>query len=349
MATSNIKKQMNESPFLPLEIFFNILLCLPAEFLFNCGRYVCKAWAEIIRDPIFIKSQALMSKSGLLIQGRLPQNLLFVEIKDGELQERHLKHNFPGMLLSSCRGLLLFYLPDPYKSVFRVFNPITMQAEILPFPFETYRGDFRCYIVYISQTEEYKVICLYSKPRPLNWDIWTLGIDREWRNYFAPTCDSEDVLSSVTVAEVVYVALKQSTIIAINLLTEKFRFIELSGEILTLPYLRVNMKNSLSFVVKQGDNACICVLRDLEKHELVKVCEIKDTFQGMDVSSDHFFSIGWLENIWFYVFQRRLSGGLQSNRLEAYDKNTGKARVFSIVNGNHHQSYLIHSSTLVTW
>ncbi|CAA3021147.1 F-box At3g52320 isoform X1 [Olea europaea subsp. europaea] len=326
MATSNNKKQMNESPFLPLEVFFNILLCLPAEFLFNCGRYVCKAWAQIIRDPIFIKSHVLMSKSGLLIQGRLPQNFLFVEIKDDKLQERHLKHNFPGMLLSGCRGLLLFYLPDPCKSAFRVLNPITMQEEILPFPFGTFRGDFRCYIVYISQTEEYKVICLYSKARPLNWDVWTLGIDREWRSFFAPTYDSEDILSSVSVAEVVYVTVKPTNIIAINLVIEKFGFIELSREILTLPYLCVDVKNTLSFLVKQGANACICVLRDLEKQELVKVCEIKDTFRGMDVSSDRFASIGWLENNWFYVFQRRLSGHLRNNRLEVYDQNIGKAR-----------------------
>ncbi|XP_022897189.1 uncharacterized protein LOC111410846 [Olea europaea var. sylvestris] len=157
------------------------------------------------------------------------------------------------------------------------------------------------------------------------------------------------MLSSVSVAEVVYVTVKPTTIIAINLLTEKFGFIELSREILTLPYLCVDVKNTLSFLVKQGANACICVLRDLEKQELVKVCEIKGTFRGMDVSSDRFASIGWLENNWFYVFQRRLSGHLRSNRLEVYDENTGKARVLSIVNGNHYQNYQIHSSSLVTW
>ncbi|KAL2477978.1 Uncharacterized protein Fot_46992 [Forsythia ovata] len=280
----------------------------------------------------------------------LRENSLFLEIKDAEFEVRHLKRKFPGTLLDSCRGLLLFYLPDPCEATLCVCNPITMQTEILPAPFEIHRGAFRfCRIVYISQTEEYKVICLYYDNKPLNWDVWTLGIDKEWRRLFAPTYEFEDVLSCVSVGEVVYVALYQSTILAINLFTENTRFLQLPGENFTVPYLLVNMKNSLCFVVKQGANVCIWMLKDWEECELVKVYEMKDIFQGMDIPSDCFFSIGWLENNWLFIFKRMVSNPTQRTILMAYEVNTGKKRCLSVSDGIPSQSFQIHSNTLVTW
>ena len=107
-SSSQTKEQKNDIPFVSEDIIFHILVCLPAEFLHYCGKFVCKAFAKIIYDPSYIKAHFLQSKDALFIQkfGE-PYHLCFLEFNEGELRTTHL--NWHGHKVSSCCGLSLFY------------------------------------------------------------------------------------------------------------------------------------------------------------------------------------------------------------------------------------------------
>ncbi|KAL3516910.1 hypothetical protein ACH5RR_023812 [Cinchona calisaya] len=108
---SQVKENLNFLPFLPLDIIFNILILLPAGFLFNSVRYVCKAWASIIRDPAFIKEHLFKSNVRLLIQEyTIPSRGLYLDIQCGKFSVMNLRRCCPGKPIDSCMGLCLYFV-----------------------------------------------------------------------------------------------------------------------------------------------------------------------------------------------------------------------------------------------
>uniref|UniRef100_A0A5B6YYW5 F-box associated beta-propeller type 3 domain-containing protein n=1 Tax=Davidia involucrata TaxID=16924 RepID=A0A5B6YYW5_DAVIN len=183
-ACSNKKKWKNSCmAFLHEEIIFNILTWLPAEVLLNVMRYVCQQWYNIIHDPLFITTHLHRAKAGLLIQNiRHPYSAHFVDVGGGDINSSKVKLRFPGKIMASHDGLLLFRDAKD-DQILHVANPITKKWVTLP-PFNvTYKiASLKCGLACIPSTKEYKVL-LSCKDEKNNRHclIVTVGINNAWR------------------------------------------------------------------------------------------------------------------------------------------------------------------------
>ncbi|KAK9279255.1 hypothetical protein L1049_012933 [Liquidambar formosana] len=160
---SKRRKRKQDIPHLPKEIIFNILSRLPAGFLHEKGKYVCKTWANIIRDRLFITTHLLHSNAGLFIQNWCrPDDARYLEIEGRMFKMTSLKGHFPGVMLASCEGISLFLRKDPHEMLY-VSNNVTMKVAKLPCPPPAIGESFlyRSGITRISHTGAFKVICPY--------------------------------------------------------------------------------------------------------------------------------------------------------------------------------------------
>ncbi|KAG5535120.1 hypothetical protein RHGRI_023040 [Rhododendron griersonianum] len=177
---SNKKKRTN-TPSLPEEIIFYILVWLPADILYNSMRYVCRQWYKIIRDPLFVKEHLLRSTTGLLIQENFSCAAQFGKFGEMNTTETKVNFNFPNVLLATCDGLVLFKDGYDDKEVYAA-NPLTKQRVAAPpFCFPSFRFGLALACAY--STMEYKLVCTYrsKKSKVYHCTMVTMGKDHAWK------------------------------------------------------------------------------------------------------------------------------------------------------------------------
>ncbi|KAI5647397.1 hypothetical protein M9H77_33402 [Catharanthus roseus] len=288
---------MNDVPYLPIDIIFQILLCLPCEFLYECGRFVCKEWASIICSPSFIKAHEVNSKGGLLFQNSAqPYQSNFLNLENWGTTQLRLP--FQGIPLASCRGICLylrqsgepathdecirrcfgFNISSCGRHVFYVVNLVTRQLQVLPSPGE---GFYRfLHIVYVEQLGQFKVVCHFTQSRS-SWLVFTMGIDMSWRKLDVTHSDSDfqSVTRPCSTAVGKYIFLprrEEGNILAINLYDESFRFIESPcGSSFPLYDLQ-KLGDKLSCILYSKGELLMWTLSDLEALEWVQVSNIEE-------------------------------------------------------------------------
>ncbi|KAK7359572.1 hypothetical protein VNO77_01533 [Canavalia gladiata] len=186
---------------LPNDVVAKILKSLPAQFLHNSGRFVCKTWAEILSLPCFKKSHLLHSQCGFLIQdGNGQCKVQSIDARDWELKETQLNFNFPGKIRGSSDGVLLINKSASVMDLY-VANPVTMQVLKLPTLPSICKLCSHCNnIARASSTGEIKVVSLGRDSNGLyNWYVLTVGKGMSWRkiNMAYAKCDPESYLSYV--------------------------------------------------------------------------------------------------------------------------------------------------------
>ncbi|XP_074301303.1 putative F-box protein At3g17490 [Silene latifolia] len=173
------KKIVKCTVYLPRDIIFNILLLVPATFLHQVVRYVCKQWNDIVNDPHFIKVHSQLSLAGLLVQnpfGYLPQ-VYYIEGDDST----EFAFPFPGRIYGSFNGLVLFQDLKNLE-ILSVINPLTKVKINLP----PVRGlkDFSCIGFAITSCGHYKVVVTVHDAHhcpKIQVMVFTIGIDKTWR------------------------------------------------------------------------------------------------------------------------------------------------------------------------
>ncbi|KAL3530319.1 hypothetical protein ACH5RR_009641 [Cinchona calisaya] len=179
---------------LPPEIVFNILLCLPVDILYNVTKYVCRAWYNIMSSPNFIDAHRLRSDTDGLIQIEkqicsAPYLKLAAKGDKDDGVPETTKIPFldcPGLVMSSCNGLLLYENLSNYY----IANPVTNEIVTLPPPPEklfwfTWPLNFG----YASSSKRHKVVD-WDVDQRMNLQyfckILTVGVDKAWRCLTSP-------------------------------------------------------------------------------------------------------------------------------------------------------------------
>lgn len=357
-------KDLNISPFLPLDIVFHILILLPADFLYYTARYVCKDWANIIRDPSFTKEHLLKSKSGLLIQEyTVPSRGVFLYMQDGNFSMTHVRRDFPGKPIDSCRGLCLFYMPygrhryfgrqwkitDDSRALY-VVNPVTMQIGVLP-PLGNGWVQY-CHLAYILRTGQYVVVCLFKNCGIINGLVLTVGIDLSWRKLNLPLAGrimDGVVHATSVVGEVLYLSQSSTEIIATNLYDETSCLFQLPNGISNTSYWILKMGENLSCLVPEESGLNIYVLRDSKKSEWAKICQITDAITRNRIPLFCLVPLGWLDNGPNIVLQSKLWCCRRRNFIIVVNTETGEATPLSFSNDGPFRYILIHVNSLIKW
>ncbi|WMV48276.1 hypothetical protein MTR67_041661 [Solanum verrucosum] len=161
----------DDTSILPIDILLNILINVPAKPLLRF-KSVSKPWNVMISDNQFKKTHRDQSKA--LGHEKL---LIMLQRTTGEFEFIHLenhkgiveKQNFPkkfqrAHILCSCDGLVLLKKPKAYKK-FILWNPSSGQHRIIECPYHklyNYNLPHACGLCYDSDTDDYKVILIYS-------------------------------------------------------------------------------------------------------------------------------------------------------------------------------------------
>ncbi|XP_028099939.1 putative F-box protein At3g52320 isoform X1 [Camellia sinensis] len=350
ISCSQSKNQKNDRPFLSEDMFFHILILLPAAFLHDCGRYVCKAWAKIIRDPAFIKAHLLQSKGGLFIQKYCrPYPAHFLELKGGEFKETSLNRYFPGQMVSSSGGLSLFCGSHPQKFLY-VGNYVTMQYESLPFPIAANELFPACHIAFIPHTGEYKVVCHCVSLRGVHrWLVLTVGKNMLWRKLETPLAGNNlDYVeqTSVTIGGVLYWSQRSSGIYAIDLCDESSYSIQVPNEFVEESYWLLELGHRLSCLVNHQREIHVCILKDMHRSEWDKLYKVREVIDTQKFSFRTFIPVGWMDNGQLLIFIIRRFGNWKERLIGAYNVKTGETKAF-----NDFDTQLIHLHTngLASW
>lgn len=180
---------------LPEELLFEILLHLPADFLYDRARLVCRSWCRIIRSEAFARAQVRRSTYGLLLSS-LPHwhsHPIYVTASRGRvesLETSELSYKCRTRIMASCNGLALELLHDDGAISLHVINPATKQPFILPSVCTHSKRVHkdRCGIGYSAASMEYKVFVPYLLVNDLPYHqrvglhVLTVGVDKSWRN-----------------------------------------------------------------------------------------------------------------------------------------------------------------------
>ncbi|XP_074293805.1 putative F-box protein At4g38870 [Silene latifolia] len=181
-SSSNLSRN---TPYLPIEVIFNILIFIPGNALFHVMRYVCKQWYDIIRDPDFIKLNCLMSTPGFLIQETdCPHSdhnhVIHIDADTPTLNDATEIQIPSHTAVVSCFNGLVLLINSSNREIFHVANPMTKENISLP-PVE---GMSTAGIA-VDSTGCYKVVCV-SGASPYYDDqvklsVFTIGINKAWR------------------------------------------------------------------------------------------------------------------------------------------------------------------------
>ncbi|TMW96558.1 hypothetical protein EJD97_007153 [Solanum chilense] len=171
MSKTKLRKTMyeNDTCVIPHDILFDILIKVPVPSLLRF-KSVSKSWNAIISDNnMFAKAQRDQSKA-------LGRQKIMLQRAMGEFEFIHLENrivekiNFPikkfqrARILCSCDGLVLSKRPKAYKN-FVLWNPSSRQHRIIECPYNklySYNIPYACGLCYDSDTDDYKVILIYS-------------------------------------------------------------------------------------------------------------------------------------------------------------------------------------------
>lgn len=189
-------------PTLPQDIITVILLMLPTKSLLVFWN-VCRAWRDIIRDPVFIKrhfqSRASKGNSYLLYAPLEHRNYdrAFRLLCDRSFDEA-LDIEFPVELrdvsfivVGSCNGLLCLTNTDSYGTVIYLCNPFIRKCRTINIPITgLLRSSEDCLHVHIAlgfgyfdQTDDYKIvrIALSSEIDMVKIEVYSMITDL-WRD-----------------------------------------------------------------------------------------------------------------------------------------------------------------------
>ncbi|XP_074309959.1 putative F-box protein At3g17490 isoform X2 [Silene latifolia] len=164
---------------LPRDIIFNILLLVPALFLHQVVRYVCKQWNDIVNDPRFIKAHCQLSSAGLLVQSPFDPPLVYY-IEGDDLKE--FAFPLPGRIYGSFNGLVLFHEKNN-PQILSVINPLTKAKINLP-PVQGLKEYFPIIGFAITSSGHYKVVVTLrdeGQCSKIQVMVFTVGIDKAWR------------------------------------------------------------------------------------------------------------------------------------------------------------------------
>lgn len=181
---------------LPRDILFKIFTLIPAKYLHNSIRLVCKSWRTIIQDPHFINAHLdyySKSKSNLIFQAKdrdsRKSNMISLKINRGSLETASLlcrSRNFDEgpTIKASCNGLVLIR----FGCDLFIANPITKWSSKLPSPGQSSIHTFKTKysFAYNHSAKEYKVVCSFQEREMLFiCIIHTVGTD-SWREIKMP-------------------------------------------------------------------------------------------------------------------------------------------------------------------
>ncbi|XP_073051470.1 uncharacterized protein [Primulina eburnea] len=165
---------------LPSEIFFEILLRLPAHVIQDVITHVCGPWNLIISTKKFICDHLQNSTPGIIImEVHEPTDGIYVEIRQGCLEI--CKFDCRGFNLrgSSVNGLVLANAATKGDHhVFSIINPLTKQHEPLPYD--------SCVVLdptlaFAEASMKYKAVRLVIRNSRSFISVLTIGVDNVWR------------------------------------------------------------------------------------------------------------------------------------------------------------------------
>ncbi|XP_074321428.1 putative F-box protein At4g09190 [Silene latifolia] len=181
-------KLRRNSPYLPTEVIFQILIFVPAKSLFDAARYVCKQWYDIINDPDFIKAHYQISTPGFLFRDSCyrDSHMTYIDANSPNSTEIQIPARVTEM--SCFNGLVLFSTRSDREILFHVANPVTKENISLP-RLAAHEG--RMYestaSLSVDSRGHYKVVfaldvsTFYEEDRRRRMGVFTIGIDKAWR------------------------------------------------------------------------------------------------------------------------------------------------------------------------
>ncbi|KAI3448478.1 hypothetical protein Pfo_005143 [Paulownia fortunei] len=154
-------------PTLPFDMIVVILLMLPTKTLvkFQC---ICKAWRNLIRDPMFIKKhfQIRVSKgNGYLLY--TPLKTLLTQTLDIEIPFELVSMSF--IIVGSSNGLLCLTDTNSFGTTIYMCNPSIRQYRVINFPITDVIGssdqshvNIALGFGYYDETNDYKIVRIAS-------------------------------------------------------------------------------------------------------------------------------------------------------------------------------------------
>ncbi|KAG6664534.1 putative F-box protein At4g38870 [Carya illinoinensis] len=334
---------------LPEDLLIEILSRVPAETLHQSARYVCKTWANAIRDPVFVRNQVLRAKPGLFVskaeprplvpQQRRIDNFRFFEFKNGKFKLTDYEYEFAGEILGSSGGVALFKPRNNLlcRTSLYVGNPLTGKVMKLPRPsgnlcaFDRFSN-----IAFVPETGELKVI----NPRvdstgKYHWEIVTVGVGMSWRRI--DRHDSQEGTPSspddihlylqrpICVGGFLYSTSKcwgcsrdeSCSIHAIDIRDETTRCIQIPKELgLCKRSQLMAMGNYLCYIGYEVRVSAVYynvwILKDLDQNEWAKLYSI-DVGLGENEARNS-IPIGWMENEQELLFRVTKINSVESHR-----------------------------------
>ncbi|KAI8558139.1 hypothetical protein RHMOL_Rhmol04G0066200 [Rhododendron molle] len=195
---------------LPNHITCDILSRLPLNSIFACKR-VCKTWRDLTLEPCFAKLHLSRSPLSLFSYRHGDSNIInspsyfeilqlydpLVLVRQNATMKFRTEIHFPHMhMVASCNGSILLSNSSFADDLIIVCNPLRAQQFILPKPPElelpatnkpAYTSGRKTALLgfgHCPSTDQYKVVRFTNSYRParLYCDIFTIGIDDEWRS-----------------------------------------------------------------------------------------------------------------------------------------------------------------------
>lgn len=350
----------NIETYLHQELIFDILVRLPADDLHKSMRYVCKAWANLVIDPLFIEAHLLRANTGLFVESvDYPSCASFFEIKAGEFRMTELKGPFPGRMISSCDGVALFTDPIDHRC-HHVANLVTKEVVTLPNLDVPHNLDyFSSSIARISLTGEFKVVHAYEYSNKVcHWLLFTVGVDNSWRQFdFCPAYEIgllDMDCFPVSAGGVIYwidFDIKLDGLcyfLALDMGDETFHKVPISsGRPEPLTYLKLgNYLSSFRFNQPNAMQFEVQILKDLRQGEWIKLYMINLDLGG-DSPCDVFcvYPIAWLNADQILILDALTSRG---NLLLAYHVKTRETTILEVGTSMHDFSQC-HTNSLVSW
>ncbi|XP_074321427.1 F-box protein At5g49610-like [Silene latifolia] len=180
-------KLRRNTPYLPTEVIFQILIFLPAKSLFHAARYVCKQWYDIVTDPDFIKAHSQMSTPGFLIRNSYyrDSHMIYIDANMPNTTEIQIPPRVEEIFCFN--GLVLILTPSDEELLFHVVNPVTKENISLP---PVAAGECGMYkstaSLSVDSRGHYKVVFAFDASTfyediRIQMGVFTIGIDKEWR------------------------------------------------------------------------------------------------------------------------------------------------------------------------
>ncbi|XP_010268553.1 PREDICTED: F-box protein At3g07870-like [Nelumbo nucifera] len=266
-------------------VFEEILTRVPADFLHNNFRLVCRKWTELISNPRFIKAHYSNAEQGLITLGPICFKLgwiamRFMEIRECKMIVRLIKFRsfrsceMPN-LKSYSNGLLLLQDGLNPHNLY-VVNPATSNWISFP-PFSTALTGGRFDLVYVPCTQEYKVVHLIPDYNSFTFqcEIFTCGGSDSWRLVDSITDNRINKFFSgerAIVRGIIHWNVNSTQyIISMDLMEEKFRVVKLPHRHLYTQVQLIEKGGFLSFLDRDPyGHINVWVLKDFQTGDWVK-------------------------------------------------------------------------------